>query len=100
MAKSLAAQFRVEPGKRVQLARRDPADAAAFPDRKAAEAQSAQDGAAINELQDRLYAEGRRALLVVLQGVDTSGKDGTVRHVFNQTGPLGVTVTSFRKPSE
>jgi PPK2 family polyphosphate:nucleotide phosphotransferase len=100
MAKTLATQFRVEPGKRVLLGKRDPADAATFPDRKAAEAQSAQDGAAINELQDRLYAEGKRALLVVLQGVDTSGKDGTVRHVFNQTGPLGVTVTSFRKPSE
>ena len=42
----------------------------------------------------------KRALLVVLQGVDTAGKDGTVRHVFNQTGPLGVTVTSFRAPSE
>jgi len=35
----------------------------------------------------------------VLQGIDTAGKDGTVRHVFNQTGPLGVTVTSFRSPS-
>jgi PPK2 family polyphosphate:nucleotide phosphotransferase len=51
-------------------------------------------------VQDRLYAEGKRALLVVLQGTDTAGKDGTIRHVFNATGPLGVTVTSFRRPSE
>ena len=77
-----------------------PDDASAFPDRQAAEEQSAKDGATINEWQDKLYAEGKRALLVVLQGIDTAGKDGTMRHVFNQTGPLGVTVTSFRRPSE
>jgi PPK2 family polyphosphate:nucleotide phosphotransferase len=100
MAKDFAVQFRVKSGDSAHLAQRDAADASAFPDRAAAEHQSAEDGAAINEWQDRLYAEGRRALLVVLQGVDTAGKDGTVRHVFNQTGPLGVTVTSFRAPSE
>jgi PPK2 family polyphosphate:nucleotide phosphotransferase len=58
------------------------------------------DALAINALQDRLYAEGRRALLVVLQGMDTSGKDGTVREVFNATGPIGVQVTPFGKPSD
>jgi PPK2 family polyphosphate:nucleotide phosphotransferase len=100
MAKSLAARFRIEPGKRARLGRRDPADIKAFPDRKAAEAQSLKDGAAIDKLQDRLYAEGKRALLVVLQGIDTAGKDGTIRHVFKETGPLGVNVTAFRKPSE
>jgi PPK2 family polyphosphate:nucleotide phosphotransferase len=100
MAKSLAAQFRIKPGKRAQLARRDPADASAFPDRKAAEAQCKEDGAQINWWQDRLYAEGKRALLVVLQGTDTAGKDGTIRHVFNETGPIGVTVTAFRRPCE
>ncbi|KAB2917030.1 MAG: polyphosphate kinase 2 family protein [Hyphomicrobiaceae bacterium] len=100
MARDFAARFRVAPGKRVQLAKHDPADASAFPDRQAAEAQSRDDAAAINEWQDKLYAEGRRALLVVLQGADTAGKDGTIRHVFNDTGPLGVTVTSFRRPSE
>jgi PPK2 family polyphosphate:nucleotide phosphotransferase len=95
----LARRFRVAPGKRVHLARRDPADASAFPDREAAEARSREDSKAINDLQDRLYAEGKRALLVVLQGVDTAGKDGTVRRVFNDTGPLGVTVTAFGRPS-
>ncbi|MFZ4809120.1 MAG: polyphosphate kinase 2 family protein [Hyphomicrobiaceae bacterium] len=99
MANHLATRFLVEPGTRAHLAKRDPADATAFPDRKAAETQSAKDAAAINEWQDKLYAEGRRALLVVLQGTDTAGKDGTVRHVFNDTGPLGVTVTPFRRPS-
>jgi PPK2 family polyphosphate:nucleotide phosphotransferase len=100
MAKSFASRFRVEPGKRAHLARRDPADVKAFPDRKAAEEQSEIDGAAIDKLQDRLYAEGKRALLVVLQGIDTAGKDGTIKHVFKETGALGVVVTSFKKPSE
>ena len=99
MAKSLAAQFRIEPGTRAQLARRDPADASAFPDRKAAKSR-ARETAPPSTLQDRLYAERRRALLVVLQGIDTSGKDGTIRRVFNATGPLGVTVTAFGRPSE
>jgi PPK2 family polyphosphate:nucleotide phosphotransferase len=57
------------------------------------------DAEAIDQLQDRLYAEGTRALLVVLQGTDCSGKDGTVRAVFNRTGPIGVHVTSFKAPS-
>ena len=100
MAKEIAPKFRIKPGTRVHLGKRDAADASAFPDRKAAEQRSTKDGAVINEWQDKLYSEGKRALLVVLQGVDTAGKDGTVRHVFNQTGPLGVTVTSFRAPSE
>jgi PPK2 family polyphosphate:nucleotide phosphotransferase len=100
MAKSLADRFRIKPGKRAQLAKRDPADASAFPDRDAAEEQCRKDGEAINTWQDKLYAEGKRALLVVLQGTDTSGKDGTIRRVFNETGPLGVTVTAFRRPSE
>jgi PPK2 family polyphosphate:nucleotide phosphotransferase len=95
-----ALRFRVAPGERAQLTRRNPADLSAVPDRNFAEQQCTHDAAAINDLQDRLYAEGRRALLVVLQGVDTAGKDGTIRKVFNQTGPLGVTVTPFRRPSE
>ena len=100
MSKSLAARFRIEPGKRAQLSKVDPRDAAAFPDREAAEQQSKKDGKTINDLQDRLFAEGRRALLVVLQGTDTAGKDGTIRHVFNDTGPLGVAVTPFGQPSK
>jgi PPK2 family polyphosphate:nucleotide phosphotransferase len=100
MAKTLAERFRVEPGKRLVLAKRDPADASAFPHRGEAEVQTRADAKIINEWQDKLFAEGKRALLVILQGTDTAGKDGTIRHVFNETGPLGVSVTSFRRPSE
>jgi PPK2 family polyphosphate:nucleotide phosphotransferase len=100
MARDIGKPFRVAPGARLRLARLDPADISLFPDRKAAKAQTDDDAAAINELQDRLYAEQKRALLVVLQGVDTAGKDGTIKGVFNATGPLGVVVAAFRQPSE
>ena len=84
--------------RKVKLAGIDPR-AKPVKDKAAAERQTGEDAVRINELQDRLYAEGKRALLVVLQGTDTSGKDGTVRSVFNETGPIGVTVTPFRAPS-
>ena len=93
-------QYRIKPGERVSLEERDPADASALPGKEAAKEQTLEDAEAIDALQDRLYAEGRRALLVILQGTDTSGKDGTIRHGFNATGPLGVSVTAFRAPNE
>jgi PPK2 family polyphosphate:nucleotide phosphotransferase len=65
-----------------------------------AKAKTRADAEAIDALQDALFAERTRALLVVLQGIDTSGKDGTVRGVFNACGPLGVRVTAFGRPSE
>jgi PPK2 family polyphosphate:nucleotide phosphotransferase len=54
----------------------------------------------LNELQDLLYADRRFAFLVVLQGIDAAGKDGTVRSVFQEVGPIGCSVVSFGVPSE
>jgi PPK2 family polyphosphate:nucleotide phosphotransferase len=54
---------------------------------------------ALAHLQYKLYAEGKRSLLLVLQGLDASGKDGVIRHIFNSTNPQGVNVTSFKEPS-
>src|SRR5947207_13956294 len=51
------------------------------------------------DLQQQLYAEDRRALLVVLQGMDGAGKDGTIRHVMRGLNPQGSRVTSFKAPS-
>ena len=72
------------------LAKIDPRDDSAFPGKDEAKARIKEDAEAIDALQDRLYAEGTRSLLVVLQGIDCSGKDGTVRAVFNTCGPIGV----------
>src|ERR1044071_1520457 len=54
----------------------------------------------IGELQQLLFANGKFALLIVLQGMDTSGKDGTVRHVLDTVSPSGVQTANFKTPSK
>jgi PPK2 family polyphosphate:nucleotide phosphotransferase len=54
---------------------------------------------ALFKLQERLYAEHKRSLLIVLQGMDTSGKDGTITHVIGNLNPEGVLITSFKAPT-
>lgn len=53
----------------------------------------------LNELQNLLYAEGKHSLLIVIQGMDGSGKDGVIRNVFGSMNPQGVTVKSFKSPT-
>ena len=53
----------------------------------------------LDELQNALYAESKRSLLVVLQARDAGGKDGTIRRVFSSVNPQGCSVTSFKAPS-
>ncbi len=91
---------RIEAGARVSFAARDASGEGLFDEREAAKALTAENAAAIDALQDKLYAERKRALLVVLQGVDTAGKDGAIRGVFNACGPIGVKVTAFGRPTE
>lgn len=57
------------------------------------------DNAALQEAQNRLFASGQRSLLVILQGMDASGKDGTVRHVISGINPQGCRIYSFRAPN-
>ena len=54
----------------------------------------------LGELQHKLYAQGTHAVLIVLQGIDSAGKDGTIRHVMSGINPMGCEAYSFRKPSE
>ena len=97
--RNFAARYIVPPGKRISLSKLDPRDTGPFTDKDKTKADTAKDAEAIDALQDRLFAEGRRALLVVLQGIDCSGKDGTVRAVFNHCGPIGVKVQPFKAPT-
>ena len=92
--------FRVDNKKSFKLADIDPRDTCGFKDKEATKQTIDEDAIAIDELQNRLFAEGKRSLLVVLQGIDCSGKDGTVRAVFNTCGPIGVHIASFKAPSE
>ena len=54
----------------------------------------------LDDLQNMLYAESKHAVLVILQGLDASGKDGAIRNVFSRMNPQGVQVTSFKVPTE
>lgn len=91
---------RVEPGKAAGLAKRDPASNGFFADKGEARAFLEDCAAAIDALQNRLWAERSRALLVILQGMDTSGKDGTLRAVFAACSQIAIRATSFGRPSE
>jgi len=96
--RDLVEAFRVRPGTRVRLSRRDPAFTAGL-ERKRAEKILREDLARLYDLQYLLYAENRRSLLVVLQAMDAAGKSGAIRHVISGLHPLGVKVTAFKKPS-
>jgi PPK2 family polyphosphate:nucleotide phosphotransferase len=91
---------RVEPGTKVQLAKRSPRDTGAFDgDKKSAQPVLARLNRRLEALQELLHAEGKRRFLVLLQGMDASGKDGVVRRVFEGVNPAGVQVASFKVPT-
>jgi PPK2 family polyphosphate:nucleotide phosphotransferase len=96
----LIQQLRVKPGAKVSLRRDfDPAFKAGWASRQQAEEQLRGSVRLLAEWQDRLAAQDARGLLVVLQGIDASGKDGTIRHVMSGVNPQGVVVHSFKVPS-
>lgn len=93
-------RYRVTPGSDLDLRSLDPADSTAFEGTKKEGRKLASDlNARLEVLQEVLYAENRQKVLIVLQAMDTGGKDGTIRHVFDGTNPQGVTVASFKKPT-
>ena len=95
--KPLGDALLVKPGKKFRLADFDPDNTHGL-DKQTAEAGLEKVKAELIELQTVLYAEARRAVLIVLQGIDASGKDGAIRHVMSGLNPQGVTVTSFKVP--
>lgn len=93
--------YKVEPGSKVILKKWDANDTEAFPDgKKAASEKLEKTKKRLMELQELLYAEHKHKILIVLQGMDTAGKDGTIRHVFEGVNPQGVSVASFKKPTQ
>jgi PPK2 family polyphosphate:nucleotide phosphotransferase len=94
-------RYRIEPGSTVDLSDWPTGDTEQFGGGKQeGKAELQRQNEQLAELQDRLYSEHRRKLLVVLQGMDTSGKDGTIKHVFRSINPSGVEVAVFKQPSE
>ena len=86
----------VRPGSKLRLKDRDSSDTFG---KKRDDKAHAKTLARLRELQHLLYADKRYALLIVLQGLDASGKDGTIRHVMSGVNPQGCEVTSFKAPS-
>ncbi len=101
MATSDAARWRVKPGSAVHLGKIDTRSTDGAPgDKKDTEAASEELQLEMQGLQERLYAEGKQSLLVVLQAIDAGGKDGTIKNVFRGLNPASCRVVSFKVPSE
>lgn len=93
-------QFRVKPGEHIHLDKIDPEGIGTFDgDKDKGEEALNQLTNALEILQERLYAEHKHSVLLILQGMDTSGKDGTIEHVFEGVNPQGVRVASFKVPT-
>ena len=94
-------RYMVKPGSRVRLGRTDSSDTSGFDgDKKEGEKAIDANLGKLDPLQELLYAEHKHKVLLVLQGMDTSGKDGTIRRVFEGVNPEGVRVAHFGTPSE
>jgi PPK2 family polyphosphate:nucleotide phosphotransferase len=95
---SLISRLLIEPGRRVQLS--DDHAASTFGwEKHEAIAALEENRKKLSELQYKLYADGRHALLVVIQAIDAGGKDGTVHDIFTAMNPQGCVVTSFKAPT-
>jgi PPK2 family polyphosphate:nucleotide phosphotransferase len=97
-SRSLRDLLRVKPGATFRLDDIDPSEAHGH-DKESAAAELQKGLDRLTDLQDRLWAEARHPVLVVLQGIDTAGKGGTLKHVMSAFQPAGCTVTSFKVPT-
>jgi PPK2 family polyphosphate:nucleotide phosphotransferase len=92
-------RFKVAPGASVNLNDISPDYKTHHESHKEATKQIEFDQGRLREQQELLFAEGRRSVLIVLQGMDTSGKDGTINHILGSMNPQGCNVVSFKQPS-
>jgi PPK2 family polyphosphate:nucleotide phosphotransferase len=92
-------RYRVEPGMKVSLSDIEPDETEHYKKKKDVAKELEKQRRRIQDLQERLYAENERGLLIVLQAMDTGGKDGTIKHVFGGINPQGCRVSSFKTPS-
>ncbi len=92
-------QYKLDPDKAIKLKDVDPDDTGDIKQKADIRDKLEKDLARIRVLQEALYAEHKRSLLIVLQAMDTGGKDGTIEHVCGAMNPQGVLVTPFKVPS-
>ncbi len=96
---SFVEKLRVKPGKKCDLSNWKTDSTPGAKDEAAAEKATLEYVRELEKYQYKLHAEGRRSVLIVLQGMDASGKDGVVRHVMSGFDPLGCNVTAFKAPT-
>jgi PPK2 family polyphosphate:nucleotide phosphotransferase len=96
---SIVDGLRVEPGSPADLAKRSPASHLRLGEKATAQALNAEIFERLDELHNRLWAEAKRSVVLVLQGMDASGKDGTIRRVLSGLNPQGCTVVNFKVPT-
>jgi PPK2 family polyphosphate:nucleotide phosphotransferase len=96
---SLVDELRVEPGDDAQLAHRNPASRLGLGEKANGQARSQELLEVLDGLHNRLWAEARRSVVLVLQGMDASGKDGTIRRVLTGLNPQGCQVVNFKEPT-
>jgi PPK2 family polyphosphate:nucleotide phosphotransferase len=98
-ARKVVKPYVVEDGSKFRLKDFDPADTGKIHSKEHAEQMLAQGIASLAELQDKLYAQNRWAVLLIFQAMDAAGKDGAIKHVMSGVNPQGVQVYSFKAPS-
>jgi PPK2 family polyphosphate:nucleotide phosphotransferase len=91
--------YLIKPHARVKLSKLATGGTGSFKSEESAAPVLVKHRAALDELQDVFYASQKKSLLIVLQGMDTAGKDGTIRHIFSGINPQGCDVTSFKVPT-
>jgi len=100
MATDFRKKLSVTPGDKIKLSKWDPEDTLGWEKDHKMKLSLDKSLERLDKLQYLLYAEKKRALLIVLQAIDSGGKDGTIRHVMSGVNPQGCKVTSFKKPTE
>jgi len=92
--------LRVGPGEPARLGQRQTDERLGLADKESTQSAHGEVLDELNGLHDRLWAEAKRSVLLVLEGVDTAGKDGTIRRVLTGLNPQGCSVTSFKAPND
>jgi PPK2 family polyphosphate:nucleotide phosphotransferase len=95
----LKSPYRIEPGTKVRLTHLKTDEDGGFPSKEQAAPVLVKHRDRLEEMQELFWASKQKALLIVLQGMDTAGKDGTISHIFSGVNPQGCNVTAFKVPT-
>jgi PPK2 family polyphosphate:nucleotide phosphotransferase len=95
----IVADLRVKPGHSADLAKRNPAERLGLGEKADGQARVREILEVLDDLHNRLWAEARRSVVLVLQGMDAAGKDGTIRRVLTGLNPQGCSVVNFKEPT-